>query len=341
MAEVGFFPKYDQKENKVTNYTLLVLKQIYNESPNLFQEFIVDLIADESSDINIGVSFTQQESFKCEKGKSIIDGVIRQFPFEIFIETKMTDWFYENQLERHLENLSNSDIHGQKVFIALANFDGMANEHKLFEEIKKKYNGKNNLIIVNIEFEDFYNALENLKSKVKSEILSILIDEYEQFLSENDLLPTWKYRLDVVNCAMSKPDVIKNMLYCCPEPKGAYKHLRSKYFGIYENKKVDYIAEIKAVCIYDSNAEENITISWLDNKYNEEDILKEAKEKSQTFGNGIVQMFLLTYFKENINFYKDTKGGLFGSKKYFIFDKPLENINDLENRIKDKPWSRF
>ncbi len=40
MAEVGFFPKYGQKENKVTNYTLLVLRQLYNESPNLFQEFI-------------------------------------------------------------------------------------------------------------------------------------------------------------------------------------------------------------------------------------------------------------------------------------------------------------
>lgn len=25
MAEVGFFPKYEQKENRVTNYTLLVL----------------------------------------------------------------------------------------------------------------------------------------------------------------------------------------------------------------------------------------------------------------------------------------------------------------------------
>ena len=44
MAEVSFFPKYEQKENKVTNYTLLILRQIYNESPSLFQEFIVYII---------------------------------------------------------------------------------------------------------------------------------------------------------------------------------------------------------------------------------------------------------------------------------------------------------
>ncbi len=40
MADVGFFPKYEQKENRVTNYTLLVLRQLYNESLNLFQEDI-------------------------------------------------------------------------------------------------------------------------------------------------------------------------------------------------------------------------------------------------------------------------------------------------------------
>ena len=52
-------------------------------------------------------------------------------PFEIFIETKNTDWFYENQLERHINNLMQQQ--GQKIFLALANFDGLANEQKLFD----------------------------------------------------------------------------------------------------------------------------------------------------------------------------------------------------------------
>lgn len=88
MTEVSFFPKYEQKENKVTNYTLLVLRQIYNESPNLFQSFIIDLLADEGRNINIGVNFLQQVGYSCERGNSIIDGVIQQLPFQIFIETK-------------------------------------------------------------------------------------------------------------------------------------------------------------------------------------------------------------------------------------------------------------
>lgn len=338
MSEVSFFPKYKQKENKVTNYTLLVLKQIYNESPNLFQEFIVDLLASEGQDINIniGVSFSQQTKFSCERGNSIIDGVIQQLPFQVFIETKTTDWFHNNQLERHIKNLLK--FGGQKIFIALANFDGSP-ETKVFNDIKETYKKKKDLIITNIEFEQLKYALENISEKIKSETLYNIVKEYEQFLDEDGLLPTWKYRLDVVNCAVSKNDVISRNLYLCPEAKGAYKHARSKYFGIYENKNVNCIAEIKAVCTCD--LDKNITISWFDNKYNENDILNEAKEKSAYCWNGIVQMFLLNNFKENINFQKDSKGGMFGSKVYFNFDDKVKDINDLETLIKDRKWSDF
>lgn len=342
MAEVGFFPKYEQKENRVTNYTLLLFKQIYNENPTLFQEFIENLLADECKDINVGVEFSQQEGFNCEKGKSIIDGVIRQVPFEIFIETKNTDWFYENQLERHINNLMQQQ--GQKIFLALANFDGLANEQKLFEELKHIYSNEK-LIIKNLEFEELKFALDKIAADIKSEILSTMIEEYEQFLSDSDLLPTWKYRLDVVNCAKSKEDVMCRQLYLCPEARGAYKHARAKYFGIYENKNVNCIAEIKAVCTYDydeQTKQTQIAVSWFDrDNYKEEDILKEAKEKSQYCCGEPRQMFLLTNFKENINFKKDSAGGMFGSKIYFNFDSNIKNIDDLTTAIRNQNWSKF
>jgi len=340
MSKISFFPKYEQKENKVTNYTLLVLRQIYNESPNLFQTFIVDLLAEEGQNINIGVNFLQQVGDGCERGNSIIDGVIQQLPFQIFIETKTTDWFYNDQLERHVENLLK--FNGQKIFIALANFDGLKDGSKAIDTIKEKYKDKKDLIITKIEFEQLKYALENISNKIKSETLYNIVKEYEQFLDENNLLPTWKYRLDVVNCAVSKNDVMNRNLYLCPEAKGAYKHARSKYFGIYENKNVNCIAEIKAVCTYDSRSKEQISISWFDSdNYKEEDILKEATEKSiHCWGDG-VQMFLLGEFKENINFNKDSRGGMFGSKIYFNFDEKVKDINDLETLIKDKCWSNF
>ena len=165
MTEVSFFPKYEQKENKVTNYTLLVLRQIYNESPNLFQSFIIDLLADEGRNINIVVNFLQQVGYSCERGNSIIDGVIQQLPFQIFIETKTTDWFYNDQLERHIENLLN--FNGQKIFIELANFDGLKEESKAFDAIKEKYKDEKDLIITKVEFEQLKYALENISDRIK------------------------------------------------------------------------------------------------------------------------------------------------------------------------------
>lgn len=342
MSEVGFFPKYEQKENRVTNYTLLLFKQIYNENPSVFQEFIENLLSDDSKTINVGVNFTQQEGYLCDSGKSIIDGVISQLPFTIFIETKNSDWFYKGQLERHVSNLK--QLQGQKIFLALANFDGLKDEQKWFADFVKNYQDKD-LIIKNLEFEELKFALDEVSKGIKSEILSTMIKEYEQFLSDSDLLPTWKYRLDVVNCAKTKEDVLAHKVYICPEAKGAYKHARSKYFGIYENKTVNCISEIKAVCTaeYDEETKKHkISISWFDkDNCNESEILKEAEEKSQYCWDESLQMFLLDNFREDINFQKDTPGGMFGSKIYFNLDSKIKNIDDLADAIRNQTWDKF
>lgn len=335
MSEIGYFPKYSQKENQVTNYTLLVLKQLYTESPTLFQEFIEGLLAGEGKNINVGVSFAQQECYTCCAGKSIMDGVIKQEPFTIFVETKTSDWFYDNQLNRHIENLLN--IQGQKVFLALANFDGLKNESKAFYDIKDKYKDCKDLIIKNIEFEDFLSAIKELN--VKSEMLINMIAEYELFLNNSDLLPTWKYRLDVVNCAVSEDDIKKYGVYICPEAKGAYKHVRSKYFGIYGSKKVDTIAEIKGVCEVDEN--QNVYASWFNNDMTtREELINIVKTKNEAFPDfRPIQVFVLDNFRDGINFEKDSPGGMFGSKKYFNFDSQIRTIDDLADYIRNRPWS--
>lgn len=334
MSEIGYFPKYSQKENQITNYTLLVLKQLYVESPTLFQEFIEGLLTGEGKNINVGVSFAQQESYSCNAGKSIMDGVIKQEPFTIFVETKTSDWFYDNQLNRHIENLLN--IQGQKVLLALANFDGLKSESKAFYDVKEKYKDYKDLIIKNIEFEDFLSALKELN--VKSEMLMNMIAEYEIFLNDSDLLPTWKYRLDVVNCAVSEKDIKKYGVYVCPEAKGAYKHVRSKYFGIYGNKKVDTIAEINGVCTVDEF--NNISVSWFNSETClKEDLINTVKNKSEAFPDfRPIQVFALDNFREGINFEKDSPGGMFGSKKYFNIGAKIKNIDELAQQINNKSW---
>ena len=69
--------------------------------------------------------------------------------------------------------------------------------------------------------------------------------------------------------------------------------------------------------------------------------MSSVEEKKNYVPHFPMQMFLLTNFKEDLNFYKNSKGGMFGSKIYFNFDNTIKDIDDLANQIKDKPWSEF
>lgn len=337
MAEVGFFPKYEQKENRVTNYTLLVLKQLYNESPKLFQEFVVNLIKNDEHNIDVGVNFWQQKGYECDNGKSILDGVITQSAFTIFVETKLSDWFYSEQLNTHLSNLTK--IEGKKIFLALCNFDGQKSD--IFEKFMEEYKSATDIIFAYFDFGNFVDILKSLKQQIKTEHLTTIIDEFEEFLYNENLLPTWKYRLDVVNCAQTKNFVKTHFAYTCPEAKGHYKHSRSRYFGIYENKKVDTIAEIQGVCAIDKN--DKIEVSWWDNDNCSE---KEIIEKTKNLLNKIpdyrpIQVFLLDNIRDGVNFFKDSTGGMFGSKIYFNVDNSIKNIDDLFNTLHNKGWNNY
>lgn len=337
MAEVGFFPKYEQKENRITNYTLLVLRQLYNEDSALFQEFINNLINQDERNIVVGVNFWQQKGFECDNGKSILDGVITQNAFTIFIETKLSDWFYSKQLKTHISNLIS--IEGKKIFLALSNFDGQKSE--VFEQFMNEYKDNIDVIFAYFDFGNFIDILKSLKSNIKSKQLLILFDEFEEFLYSENLLPTWKYRLDVVNCAKTKDFVQENHVYTCPNTKGAYKHLRSRYFGIYENKTVNTVAEIQGVCTIDKDSQLNI--AWWDNdKCSKDELFKRTKNLINKLPKyRPIQVFLLDNFRENVNFYKDTHGGMYNSKTYFNVYDTIKNIDDLVKALQNKSWSNY
>src|SRR5687768_2206527 len=112
---ISLFSGYEQKENRVTNYVLLVLKLVYEESPLLLGEILSALVGQDMGG-EVGVVFRQQE----KKGKSIPDGLIVQRPFSVYIETKSWDWFYDEQIAAHLEGLDATGP-GMKILLALSN----------------------------------------------------------------------------------------------------------------------------------------------------------------------------------------------------------------------------
>lgn len=87
----------------------------------------------------------------------------------------------------------------------------------------------------------------------------------------------------------------------------------------------------------------NMEISWWDNDIC---VKSELIEKTKNLINKIpeyrsIQVLLLDNFRENINFYKDTQGGMYNSKMYFDTYNTIKDIDGLVNVMQNKSLSNY
>lgn len=186
-----------------------------------------------------------------------------------------------------------------------------------------------------LSYEDLLTACEALTGVSKN--LSDMLADFKQYLGEQGLSSSWEKILDVVNCAGFPQEVVEGNVYFCPTVGGAYSHMRSKYFGMYRSRKVEKVAIIEAVVDLDSFRDG--TVKWKNVKV-DEDYLKIAREKHRKWRNGEFpkRVFLLGKL-EDTAFYKNTKGGMFGSKRYFdVGQMSPKNVQDLANKLRGKSW---
>lgn len=331
--EISLFNDYHTKENILTNHCGVILKLLYEENPKSFEEVISTLT---SQDFVINPSFQQQ----VKKSSSIPDIVIEQKSFSIYFETKTFDWFYKDQIDRHLAGFNKKNDYN--ILFLLANFEIDDLEERFKAQIskaKKEYN----ITLSPISFEQLIGVLENVESS--EEFQSFLI-EFRDFLDRNNYLPTWKYLLDVVNCSSTIHEVHNNDVYMCPDTGGMYKHQRAFFFGGYKNKNVKYIHEIKALVVIEKGGEEAF-IKWKNVDEDDNELIKEAKNKIYIYDYRIseinernLQVFLLQN-KHKTNFRKSSPGGLYGSKKYFRDIGRKYNAyssKDLAKHLKNVTW---
>jgi len=329
-GNISLFSGYNSAENRTTNYCLLVLKTLYEDNPKYLSEVLVSLLGENLADI-VGVQFSQQE----KKKDSIPDGLITQKAFTIYIEAKNWDWFYDSQLEAHLEALR-TEQPGMKILIALGNFDNSASDS--FERIKtlcaEKYS--RTIAFAKLSFEELLSVCEALGGLSKN--LSDMLVDFRQYLTEQGLLSSWEKILDVVNCAGLPQEVIEGNVYMCPATGGSYKHSRSKFLGMYRNKKVERVAVIEAVV--DLEGPDIAKIKWKNVRGGDSDYIQTAREKHKTWRKDDYPMrvFILGPLIETA-FHKGTKGGLLGSKRYFdIGALEAADAEDLARKLYDKNW---
>lgn len=153
--KIHYFQRYHEKENVATANTMLLLSRLYSYSSDKFFRFLKSEFFSDSFEPEI--VFTLQE----KSVDSIPDATITQEGFKIVVETKMSDWFYSDQLMRHLKSFGDEKY---KVLITLAP-ELMDKEKKTkFENELKKYNAiqMHPVIHINTTFEYLANAVQDV-----------------------------------------------------------------------------------------------------------------------------------------------------------------------------------
>jgi hypothetical protein len=263
--------------------------------------------------------------------------LIVQAPISIYIETKNFDWFYDSQLENHLEAL-HRETPGTKVLLALSRFDE-SKENRFATIIAicdKKYS--NSIIFQAASFQDFLDAiqLEHLPKNIVD-----TFEEFQAFLDGENLLSSWENYLDVVNCARLPTDILEENAYLCPATGGSYSHGRCKYFGMYRNKTVECVALIKGVV--DVEDDEVAVLKWKNIKESDERLIALAKEKVRKLRpNDFPKRVFLLGAPALTEFRKDTPGGMQTSKQYFNI-APLKATDavELAARLRQITWSQL
>ncbi len=335
MSEISMFAPYSQRENIVTSNTMLLLKTIYNDSILVFNSLISRLVG---QDVNFGLQFEQQVSFQASAGNRISDGLIEQKSISIYVETKTTDWFYEEQIKNYLgfmkERSSSVD---QQILILLSNFDSKS---RLEKDILDKL-PENIPAVALVSFEELLYAV---KEEVKSSdgVIQVMIADYENFLSKEGLLPIWASTLEIIPMGNTLEANKKFCCYSCPNNR---KHSRAKYLGFYAQKNVDTVAEIDAVLELPSKDRQDWAIKW-NNSKEEEETLKDRAEaiisNPEYYGHhdmengGGVLLFLLNNMQTSVNFRKESFGGIMG--RFYMKFGGIKNMEELLSKIQDRKW---
>lgn len=224
MSQIHYFPRYSQKENMVTNNTLLLFSRLYNNSSAKFKDFI-NLILGEKvhEELDTTVRFSQQE-----KGQgSVPDGIIEQQSFKIIIETKLYGQQNIKQVENHMNSFGNEY---RKIFLWI-NKEPIDEHYRnqIIQELNTIYESKG----IKIEFASttfkeicrcFNETLDDYDVEMKE-----LLQDYEAFNSETGLINNANTKMRVILSGTSFDQNMKNNLYYAPKDRGYQQH---KYLGL-------------------------------------------------------------------------------------------------------------
>lgn len=335
--KIHYFQRYHSKENVATANTMLMLSRLYHYSPSKFYKLLKDLFFANAFEPEI--VFNLQE----KNASSVLDASITQDSFKIAVEAKMSDWFYIDQLTRHLDSFNDEHF---KVLLTVAPVLMASNKTAEFKEILDKYNENHDkpVIHINTTFEDIAVAIQDTIDERDFEIQDVL-EDYFDYCFSNGLITrsdSWKF----MRMQLSGTTFNFNVSECVYYEKADRNFRAHDYLGLYTNKSIRAIGKITAMIIAIP------TENGLDCISEQGEITEEHKRKiinaikdSEQYGYDLktvrhryffVDKFYITDFK------KSTLRAPMGSR---VFDLTqvldtieLPDIKEIADILKNKTW---
>lgn len=237
MAGISHFQRYSQKENHVTNNTLLVLRHLYQTAPSKLEEVIGDIVGEP---ISLGVTFQQQT----RGSDSVPDGLIAQNPFSLFFETKLGASLDHDQLIRHVRSIANE----RKSPAGHAYLVGLSTQAMPLKELEglaamAKAEG---IIFAATTFAELVTSLN--KVCFPHEVaLQAIVEDFSDFLASENLLFHSDEWMLVVPCGATLSENHKFGIYY----DGTDRPKRSPcaFIGAYKNKSIRLVGRITSVLV--------------------------------------------------------------------------------------------
>lgn len=234
MTNLHFFQRYAQPENVATNNVLLLLRLVHQARRGAFENLMQGLLEDDSAlAIDIGPTFHQQV-----RGPTrVADGLIRQRGFDLLIETKRGDSFDVDQAIGHLEQIRSSP----NPVLLLLGRQPLAHDSSLARLFAAAGAEPN----VRVFVRSFKQLIDQCRAIAAADTdLAALIEDFQGFCADSDLLPVDEYTLFVPPCGESFDDNVRYRLYYCPATRS---RRLGNWFGVYREKCVHAIGAISRV----------------------------------------------------------------------------------------------
>ncbi|NLN34423.1 MAG: hypothetical protein GX157_00225 [Candidatus Cloacimonetes bacterium] len=337
--KIHYFQRYHQKENVATANTMLLLSRLYSYSSDKFFRFLKSEFFSDSFEPEI--VFNLQE----KSDRSIPDATITQESFKIVVETKLSDWFYSDQLERHLKSFKDEKY---KVLITLAPElmdPGKINE---FEKRMKQHNDEliakqiYPIMHVNTTFERIIEAIGDVIDDRDYEMQEVL-DDYRNYCYKDNLIASSDSRKRMrmqLSGATFDFNVSRN-LYFDSINRGFSPH---DYLGLYKGKSIRAIGKINAIVTgvtTELGVEFKAELGELTNERREQ--IAKAIDDGLSSGYSMTDLrfFFVEKFYET-DFKKVTPRAPMGTRVFDLSDiletEQLPSTEDIAEILKTKTW---